>query len=61
MNDYARWEVGRRVCRKEDREEHGTVVAVEAKQIKVKWDSGRTSYFKRDEPGNVRSLDRNSN
>ena len=61
MNDYATWRVGQRVCRKEDREEYGTVVAAEAKKIKVLWDTGRTSYFERGAPGNVRSLDRNPN
>ena len=58
-NDYDTWRVGQRVRRK-DSEEHGTVVVID-KQIKVKWDGGGTSYFERDKPGNVRSVDRTSN
>ncbi len=61
MNDYATWRVGQRVCRKEDREEYGTVVATDAEKIKVKWDNGRTSYFKRGAAGNVRSIWQYSN
>jgi hypothetical protein len=44
--------IGQRVSRK-DSDELGTVL--EAKpQIKVKWDDGRTSYFCRSRPSNMR-------
>jgi hypothetical protein len=56
MNDYATWRVGQRICRKEDRGEHGTVISTGVDKIKVKWDRGRTSYFQRDKPGNVMSI-----
>ena len=52
LNDPVR--VGQRVCRK-DSDEQGTVVESNG-EIKVKWDSGRTSYFRRGNPGNVRGL-----
>lgn len=44
--------LGQRVVRNDFNEE-GTVVEVGG-QIKVRWDSGRTSYFPRDKPRNVR-------
>ena len=43
---------GQRVCRKTT-DELGTVVEADG-EIKVKWDSGRTSYFRRDQVANVR-------
>ena len=46
-NTYAFWRVGQRVERK-DGAEQGTVVAVD-ETIKVKWDGGATSYFRRGE------------
>jgi hypothetical protein len=46
------WQVGQRVCR-EDTQELGTIVEADH-QIKVKWDGGRTSYFDRDKPSNVK-------
>jgi hypothetical protein len=49
------WRVGKRVSRK-DAEEFGTVVEAND-EIKVKWDGGRTSYFRRDQPANVRSVE----
>ena len=50
------WLTGQRVERK-DTDELGTVVKING-NIKVKWDSGRTSYFRHGEPGNVRRTDR---
>ena len=41
-----------RVCRKTT-DELGTVVEADG-EIKVKWDSGRTSYFRRGQVANVR-------
>ena len=43
---------GQRVSRK-DTPDSGTVVEANGK-IKVKWDAGRTSYFRRDQPANVK-------
>ena len=48
------WLVGQRVSRK-DTEEHGTVVET-MPVLKVKWDLGRTSYYRRDRAGNVMKL-----
>ena len=47
------WRVGRRVCR-EHSLELGTIIQATNREIKVKWDSGETSYFDRDQPSNVR-------
>jgi hypothetical protein len=49
--DRSRWLTGQRVLRKST-DELGTVVETNG-SIKVKWDSGRTSYFRHGEPGNV--------
>jgi hypothetical protein len=57
--DRASWLAGQRVTRK-DSDELGTVVKING-SIKVKWDSGRTSYFRRGEPANVRRSDRTGN
>jgi hypothetical protein len=46
------WQEGRRVSRK-DTGELGTIVETNG-NIKVKWDGGRTSYFRRNIPANVR-------
>jgi len=46
------WRVGQRVCR-EDSQELGTIVEADS-YIKVKWDSGQTSYFDRNQPSNVK-------
>ena len=46
----AKLRTGQRVIRK-DSEEQGTVTEADGK---VKWDSGRTSYFERDKVANVR-------
>lgn len=45
------WFVGQRVSRR-DSDERGTIVET-LPRLKVKWDGGRTSYFNRDESGNV--------
>ncbi len=47
----AGWKVGRRVCRP-DGQDRGTIVEANG-VIKVKWDSGRTSYFERGKQSNV--------
>jgi len=52
------WEVGRRVARK-DSAEKGFVVAVDDAVVKVKWDRGRTSYYRPDMPANVMLADSN--
>jgi hypothetical protein len=49
--DVSGWGVGKRVTRP-DGNDSGTIVE-ETGQIKVKWDSGRTSYFKPGRAGNV--------
>ena len=48
----ARWPVGQRVSRK-DTQELGTVIGNNG-SIKVKWDAGRTSYFRHGEAANIR-------
>ncbi|TJX41591.1 MAG: hypothetical protein E5W21_25650 [Mesorhizobium sp.] len=45
-------QLGQRVIRK-DTTERGIVVATTDQTIKVKWDRGRTSYFRRGAEGNV--------
>lgn len=47
----ATWQVGQRVVRK-DTEELGVVTEVDG-TIKVKWDGGRTSYFRHGSPANI--------
>ena len=43
----ASWRTGRRVSRViDDTQELGTILAANG-EIKVKWDSGRTSYYRR--------------
>ncbi len=51
----ASWRPGRRVSRvdKLEHEEGGTIVAANG-DIKVKWDNGRTSYYRRNVPANVK-------
>jgi hypothetical protein len=53
--DYATWRVGARVVR-DDGDERGTIVEADG-EIKVKWDNGRTSYYRRRIPVNVRLED----
>jgi hypothetical protein len=53
--DRATWRPGQRVARKTNGEV-GTVTETDG-AIKVKWDSGRTSYFRHNETANVQ-LDR---
>lgn len=48
-------QLGQRVMRGNGSEQ-GTVVEATEQEIKVKWDRGATSYFRRGAHGNVRSL-----
>ena len=50
--DRATWRVGARVIRS-DTEKFGTIVEADG-EIKVKWDDGRTSYYRRDAPTGIR-------
>jgi hypothetical protein len=50
-DDRATWRVGQRVTRK-DSDELGTVTEKDS-LIKVRWDCGRTSYFRHGQPANV--------
>ena len=50
--DRATWQVGQRVSRKSTNE-FGTVIEHNG-SIKVKWDAGRTSYFRHSEAANVK-------
>ena len=59
VEDRSNWQAGQRVTRK-DADELGTVVKING-NIKVKWDSGGTSYFRHGEPANVRRSDRIGN
>jgi hypothetical protein len=47
------WRVGQRVARKNS-DELGTIVEADAQKVKVKWDGGKTSYFRIDKLGNVK-------
>jgi hypothetical protein len=47
----ATWPVGQRVSRK-DTQELGTVIKING-SIKVKWDGGRTSYFRHGTQANI--------
>ena len=49
--DRAKWRVGQRVSRK-DTEEQG-IISEANNQIKVKWDRGRTSYYRRNTPADI--------
>jgi hypothetical protein len=51
--DRSNWKAGQRVVRK-DSDELGTVVEAYLGFIKVRWDSGSTSYYRPGEPGNVK-------
>ena len=46
------WRIGQRVSRK-DTKELGTVVETDG-SIKVRWDAGRTSYFRHGRAANVK-------
>ena len=46
--------IGQRVCRMTT-DEQGTVTEADG-EIKVKWDGGRTSYFRRGQMANVRTV-----
>jgi hypothetical protein len=50
-DNRATWRVGQRVSRKTTGE-LGTVIETDG-AIKVKWDGGRTSYFRHSESANV--------
>jgi len=50
--DRTGWRLGARVTR-EDGQDSGTIVEVNG-EIKVKWDSGRTSYYRRKNPAKIR-------
>jgi hypothetical protein len=47
------WRVGQRVAHKK-KDELGIVTEMDHGTIKVKWDSGRTSYYHPDAPANVK-------
>jgi hypothetical protein len=49
------WQIGQRVARR-DSDELGTIVHADG-EIKVKWDRGRTSYYRRGVPANVQLTD----
>jgi hypothetical protein len=53
MARFAGWQVGQRVARI-DGDEMGTVIEVDQGVIKVKWDRGRTSYYRPKGPANVK-------
>jgi len=53
--DRKSWPVGLRVSRK-DTQELGTVVEQDGK-IKVKWDDGKTSYYRCGDEANVQLLE----
>jgi hypothetical protein len=50
--DRGNWQIGQRVSLKNSNE-LGFVVEVERGVVKVKWDRGRTSYYRPDMPANV--------
>jgi hypothetical protein len=52
----AYWREGQRVCRN-GTDELGTIVERMGGHIKVKWDSGRTSYFSRKRRAKLHSAD----
>jgi hypothetical protein len=52
-SDRAHWRAGQRVSRRDDRES-GTIVEISHAAIKVKWDDGRTSYYRSNTPGDVK-------
>jgi hypothetical protein len=51
--DRSIWKVGQRVSRKNS-DELGLVVQLVRGVVKVKWDRGRTSYYRPDMPANVK-------
>ena len=55
-NDRTTWPVGLRVSR-QDGAELGTVVRVNGRAVKVRWDSGQTSYYRHGEEANVRLIE----
>jgi hypothetical protein len=55
QQDSTGWRVGQRVSRKDSRA-LGTIVEANG-EVKVKWDDGKTSYYRRGLPGNVKLVD----
>jgi hypothetical protein len=51
--DRSEWKPGQRVARK-DSDELGTIAEIDRGVVKVKWDSGQTSYYHPGELGNVK-------
>ena len=51
-DDRAKWRVGQRISRIATGD-RGTVDEVSEHTIKIKWDSGATSYYRRDDLRNV--------
>jgi hypothetical protein len=51
--DRSNWRPGQRVSRR-DSAELGVVVNVDRRVVKVKWERGRTSYYRPDVPANVK-------
>ena len=54
--DAAELRTGQRVSRK-DTGELGTVVEADG-EVKVKWDSGRTSYYRRKKPAKIELVEK---
>jgi hypothetical protein len=52
-DDSTTWRVGQRVSRKESNG-LGTIVEADG-YVKVKWDDGKTSYYRRGVPANVQA------
>jgi hypothetical protein len=55
-DDRSAWRVGQRVARKVS-DELGVIVEVDRGVVKVKWDRGKTSYFRPEALGNVKLAD----
>ena len=51
--DPRHWQIGQRVSRKNS-DELGFVVEVDRGVVKVKWNGGRTSYYRPGFPANVK-------
>jgi hypothetical protein len=52
-NVAGKWHVGQRVSREDNPNRLGTAIEIGQSGIKVKWDSGRTSYYRADAQGNA--------
>jgi hypothetical protein len=53
--DSITWQTGQRVARKNS-DTQGTIVEADG-EVKVKWDDGKTSYYRRGVPANVQLND----